>query len=312
MNLHRVLLFLATVAAAKGSGSDAHEWIAPKATDLRSPCPGLNTPQSASILQHALNTRLTTFLSLDAFNVAPDAILQAAKVGLLSGDAPTTLDLDALKLHNLVEHDASISRNDLAVTGDNLHFNETIFTNLANANPGVDYYNASSAAHVQDERLAISKRTNPNVTDTPKEVALRTRESALYLTVMSNSTNAITGVAPKQFVQIFFREERLPIAEGWKRSNVPITADSLNPIQNEIFFRFELDESDPAPALLMRLLLIRMLAHCFVKFEMSRPLLTLRYVEAVPSSCFSESLPTYFHFYSASERSPIGKMPKNS
>ncbi|KAJ6497370.1 Cloroperoxidase [Mycena sanguinolenta] len=239
MNLHTVWIFLAAAATAKGSSSDNHEWIAPKATDLRSPCPGLNTLANHGYVPRDgrdISIPMILQAAIDAFNVAPDAILQAAKVGLLSGDAPTTMDLDALKLHNLVEHDASISRNDLAVTGDNLHFNETIFTNLANANPGVDYYNASSAAHVQDERLAISKRTNPNVTDTPKEVDLRTRESALYLTVMSNSTDAITGVAPKQFVQIFFREERLPIAEGWKRSNIPITADSLNPIENEIFF----------------------------------------------------------------------------
>jgi hypothetical protein len=34
----------------------------------------------------------------DGFNVGPDAILQAAKFGLLSGDDPTTLNLDALKL----------------------------------------------------------------------------------------------------------------------------------------------------------------------------------------------------------------------
>jgi hypothetical protein len=65
----------------------------------------------------------------------------------------------------------------------------------------VDYYNATSAAHVQDERLAISLRTNPNVTDTPKEVALRTRESALYLSVMGN---ALTGVAPKKYRILFY------------------------------------------------------------------------------------------------------------
>ncbi|KAJ7252393.1 Cloroperoxidase [Mycena haematopus] len=236
MNLHTVSLFLAVVAIAKASSSNNHEWVAPKATDVRSPCPGLNTLANHGYLpRDGKNISIPMFLqaAIDGFNVTPDAIIQAAEVGLLSGDAPTTLDLDALKLHNLVEHDASISRNDLAVNGDNLHFNETIFANLANANPGVDYYNASSAAHVQDERLRISLRTNPNVTDTPKEVALGTRESALYLSVMGN---AVTGVAPKKFVQIFFREERLPIAEGWKRSNMTITVDSLDPIQNEIFF----------------------------------------------------------------------------
>ncbi|KAJ7785105.1 Cloroperoxidase [Mycena maculata] len=161
--------------------------------------------------------------AMDGFNVGPNPIIFAAKVGLLSGDAFPTMDLDALKLHNLIEHDASISRNDLAVTGDNLQFNETIFTTLANPNPGVDYYNGTSAAQVQNTRLTISLTTNPNITNTRKEIIMRTLESSLYLSVMGNA-----------LTEIFFREERMPIAEGWKRSNITITADTLNPIESEI------------------------------------------------------------------------------
>ncbi|KAJ7704046.1 DHHC palmitoyltransferase-domain-containing protein [Mycena rosella] len=87
--------------------------------------------------------------------------------------------------HNLLEHDAPIFRNDFGI-GDNLYFNETVFTTLASANPDVNYYNATSA-----------------------EFIFRTIESALYLNVMGDP---LTGVAPKNFVQILFREERLPIA----------------------------------------------------------------------------------------------------
>ncbi|KAJ6593143.1 Cloroperoxidase [Mycena capillaripes] len=208
----------------------------PKSIDVRSPCPGLNTLVNHGYLPRDgkdISVPMILNAAIDGFNVAPDAIIQAAKFGLLSGDDPSTMNLDALKLYaQSSEHDASISRNDFAV-GDNLHFNETVFANLANANPGVDYYNGTSAAHVQDERLAISLRTNPSVIDTPKEVALRTRESALYLSVMGNP---LTGLAPKKFVQKKIREERLPIAEGWKRSNTTINAATLNPIENTVFF----------------------------------------------------------------------------
>lgn len=38
-----------------------------------------------------------------------------------------------------------------------------------------------------------------------------------------------------RFVNIFFREERLPIAEGWKRSEVPITSDLLGNWDGIIF-----------------------------------------------------------------------------
>ncbi|KAJ7350889.1 hypothetical protein DFH08DRAFT_958503 [Mycena albidolilacea] len=147
------------------------------------------------------------FFCADGFNVGSDTIIQAAKFGLLSGDDPITLNLDAL--HNLVEHDASISRNDFAI-GDNLHFNETVFSTLANANPGVDFYNAMSVG---------------------QEFELRIRESALYLSILGDP---VTGVAPKNFVQIFFREERLPVAEGWTRSPTLITSASMGPMSRII------------------------------------------------------------------------------
>ncbi|KAF7358739.1 hypothetical protein MSAN_01212900 [Mycena sanguinolenta] len=231
----------------------------PTATDVRSPCPGLNTLANHGYLPRSgknLSIPMMLQAALDGFNVGSDSIIQAAKFGLLSGDAPTTLDLDALRLHNLIEHDASISRQDFAL-GDNLHFNETIFSTLANANPGVDYYNATSAAQVQHDRLAISLATNPNITNTPKEFLLRTRESALYLSIMGNpvtgggaegvrhylaSISMLTGDFNNRFVQIFFREERMPIEEGWRRSNITITAETMNDMEGII-----IDNSDWTP-----------------------------------------------------------------
>jgi hypothetical protein len=37
-----------------------------------------------------------------------------------------------------------------------------------------------------------------------------------------------------RFVNIFFREERLPIEEGWKRSPIQIDSDSLGVLQDQI------------------------------------------------------------------------------
>ena len=79
--------------------------------------------------------------------------------------------------------------------GDNSIFNETIFTTLANANPGVDYYNTTSAGEVQRLRLLDSQATNPQLINTIKEIEIRSGESALYLSVMGNVS---TGVAPKK------------------------------------------------------------------------------------------------------------------
>ncbi|KAJ7123742.1 Cloroperoxidase [Mycena epipterygia] len=234
----RSISFALVLAAVSASNTLAFSpsqfpWMAPTSTDARSPCPGLNTLANHGFLpRNGRNYTIPMILdaALVGFNVGSDSILLAAKLGLFAGDSPTTMDLDALALHSLIEHDASVSRQDFAV-GDNLHFNETIFSTLANSNPGVDYYNATSAGHVQAARLANSLAINPNVTNTLKEFVLRTRESALHLSIFGNPA---TGVAPKEFVQIFFREERLPIEEGWTRPTTTITAETMDPIQDII------------------------------------------------------------------------------
>ena len=79
--------------------------------------------------------------------------------------------------------------------GNNAIFNETIFTTLANANPGVDYYNTTSAGEVQRLRLLDSQATNSQLINTQRQFLIRSGESAFYLSVMGN---ILTGVAPKK------------------------------------------------------------------------------------------------------------------
>ncbi|KAJ7579764.1 Chloroperoxidase [Mycena floridula] len=217
------------IAGVTAFPASIHKWIAPKFTDLRSPCPGLNTLANHGFLPRdgrGLTIETVLKAAIDGFNVQPDAITLAAKVGLLTTAAIDTFTLDDIKLHNTIEHDASISRGDFAL-GDNLHFNETIFQVLANSNPDVEYYNVTSAGQVQKQRLKESQATNPELINTSKEIVIRTTESALYLSVMGDPTS---GVAPKKFVDIFFREERMPIEEGWMRPNISTTAATLGPL----------------------------------------------------------------------------------
>ncbi|KAJ3753779.1 Peroxidase, family 2-domain-containing protein [Lentinula raphanica] len=225
-----ITTLLASVSVVKSDEPDwsAHQWQAPSATDSRGPCPGLNTLANHGFLpRNGSNITIPIVLNAinDGFNFRPINILRiAAKLGLLTTDAEDNFSLEELALHGTLEHDASMSRNDLAL-GDNIHFNETVFTTLANSNPGVDYYNVTSAAQVLEQRLAEDKIVNPTLINTVKEFEVRVIESGFYLSVMGNVT---TGVAPKNFVQILFREERLPLEEGWKRSEVPIGEDNFN------------------------------------------------------------------------------------
>ncbi|KAJ7252911.1 Cloroperoxidase [Mycena rebaudengoi] len=209
-----------------------HKWVAPTSTDSRSPCPGLNTLANHGYLPHnGRNITIPMIMDavLEAFNVHWDTILLAAKFGLFASEDASSFQamrLDALSLHNLVEHDASISRIDFGL-GDHIKFNESVYSVLANSNPGKDYYEPFSSGQVQRDRLADSMARNPNLVNTRKEFKLRSRETSLYLSIFGSG---LDGLAPKNFVNVFFREERLPIAEGWKKSTTLITADGLTPI----------------------------------------------------------------------------------
>ncbi|KAJ7916323.1 Cloroperoxidase [Mycena leptocephala] len=236
-------LFVAAIAAS-GTLADTqdyfevstreHQWRAPRATDVRSPCPGLNTLANHGYLPRDgkhITAPMMLKAASDGFNFKADALMvTVAKFGLQASSDPTTLNLDDLRLHNLIEHDASLSRQDFAV-GDNLHFNETIFTTLANSNPGVNYYNTTSAGQVMHARLADSLANTPNVTNSPKSLGIRGTESAFYLSAMGDP---VTGVAPKKFVNIFFREERMPFAEGWKRSKTQTTVETVGKLSSII------------------------------------------------------------------------------
>ncbi|KAJ7916315.1 Chloroperoxidase, partial [Mycena leptocephala] len=170
----------------------------------------------------------------DGFNFkAGTLMVTIAKFGLLASSDPTTLNLDDLKLHNLIEHDASLSRQDFAL-GDNLHFNETIFTTLANSNPGANYYNTTSAGQVMHARLADSLANTPNVTNSPKSLGIRGSESAFYLSAMGDPLTGNFSHFCSKYVKIFFREERIPFAEGWKRSKTQATSETLEKLSSII------------------------------------------------------------------------------
>ncbi|KAI3606102.1 hypothetical protein WG66_004003 [Moniliophthora roreri] len=220
-----------------------HPFQAPGPNDARGPCPGLNTLANHGFLpRDGKNITIPIVLqaSVDGFNVQNDVLTIAAKIALLTSDLIDQFTLDEIKQHGNIEHDGSISRADHAL-GDNAAFNESHFSVTARSNPGVDYYNSTSAGLVFKERHADSLANNPNITNTVKEFQIKTREAALYLSVMGDP---MTGKAPKEFVNIFFREERLLLEEGWKRP-VPITTKTLGPIARDVALAFQWEGPDP-------------------------------------------------------------------
>ncbi|KAL0570484.1 hypothetical protein V5O48_011478 [Marasmius crinis-equi] len=162
----------------------------------------------------------------DVFNVSPEVVSLFAKLSVGCSKQFASFDLGDTALHGCIEHDASISRADSNL-GDNQGFNETLYKTLAEKNPDKDFYDIAVAGQVMKERLDNSLQFNNATVNTMKEFRFRATEAALYLTVMGDATAA---QAPKKFVDTIFREDRLPWAEGWKKSSVTIDLETVGAV----------------------------------------------------------------------------------
>lgn len=99
------------------SAPPAHEFQAPQSDDLRSPCPALNSLANHNYLPHDGKdiSAVTAFRALRAgYNLSwPLAFFLAFGTALLIGHGPLRrFSLADLAVHNVVEHDGSLSRAD--------------------------------------------------------------------------------------------------------------------------------------------------------------------------------------------------------
>ncbi|KAK4701101.1 hypothetical protein P7C70_g5137, partial [Phenoliferia sp. Uapishka_3] len=136
----------------------------------------------------------------------------------------TTLDLDNLDKHGVIEHDASLSRQDFHL-GNNALFNQTLFDVVLGQLPaGATNFDFASAAAGRWQRVVDSKAKDPSFVYTPKELVLSYGETALYLSVLGSP---ISGGAPVSYVKTFFESERLPYDEGWRPTTVETNLATL-------------------------------------------------------------------------------------
>lgn len=234
-------LFTTTLAV------DFTKWAPPGPGDVRSPCPGLNSLANHGILPRN-GKGLTIPILINALssglNVGPDFSTVIGTAGLLSvpnNPLAVSFDLNNLDKHNFpIEHDASLSRADFNEGGDNTSFNQTIFNEVLAFYEGSDYTSIPVAAIAKYARVQTELARDPKFTYTPQQFVLSYGETALYLSVMGDP---ITGVAPLDYVKIFFgkqldlcnrdggllglEEERLPYNEGWRPTTTQTNLNTL-------------------------------------------------------------------------------------
>ncbi|KAK7043952.1 hypothetical protein VNI00_008120 [Paramarasmius palmivorus] len=234
----------AAVSVSACPPSDPYAYRKPSSTDSRSPCPWINSLANHGYLpRDGKNITIPAMLGAveiglkEVFNVAPEVVALFAKLSVTCSKQLFTFDLNETSLHGCIEHDASISRSDFNVspTGDNTSFNETLYQTLASKNPGKDFYDIAVAGQVMKERLDDSLKRNEKLVNTQKEFNFRATEAALYLSVMGKA-----GADPKEakgvkiFIDTMFREDRLPIKEGWKKPETKITGALVSEIVPKI------------------------------------------------------------------------------
>lgn len=136
-----------------------------------------------------ITQNMTTFALDTALNIPPQfgTFLHRAAVRTNpNGNATNTFNLDHLGRHNILEHDASLSRQD-AFFGNNLLFNETVFNQTRSH--WQETINVQQAAAARFARVQTSNTTNPTFGLTKVGQQFSLGESAAYIIVLGNATS---------------------------------------------------------------------------------------------------------------------------
>ncbi|KAH6665587.1 Chloroperoxidase, partial [Halenospora varia] len=189
----------------------------------RGPCPMLNTLANHGILPHSgknITEEITINALVDGVNFTPALgkfLFGFARLTNPDGNA-TTFNLDQLGTHNILEHDASLSRIDDYFDPSDA-FNQAVFDETT-SHWTSDIIDLPKAAISRQARATTSVKTNPAFTFSPLALGFAYGEVAAYLLVFGDR---VAGTAPKSLVTSFFENERLPTHLGWVKPATPIS-----------------------------------------------------------------------------------------
>ncbi|GLB04920.1 hypothetical protein AtubIFM57258_010946 [Aspergillus tubingensis] len=234
------LLFLAAgltqTQAFPSQGAAPHPlpWSPPGPNDVRAPCPMLNTLANHGYLPHNgknITEQHTINALYNALGIEAELSKYLHQEAVTTNPTPnaTTFSLNDLSRHDILEHDASLSRQD-AYFGDNHDFNQTIFDETRSywTSPIID---VKQAALSRQARVNTSMATNPNYTMSELGASFSYGETAAYIIVLGDKEN---GLVNRSRVEYLFENERLPLDLGWTRAKDNITFDDLRTMLNRI------------------------------------------------------------------------------
>lgn len=139
---------------------------------------------------------------VDAMNFEA-GIFDGVSAGVVSTGDNVTFNLDQSVKHNVVEHDASLSRDDTA-SGDALSFNATIWDHTLQHFPD-NFITIEQAAIARATRITSAMTTNAAFNLTSDGVNGSFGENSLYL-MLFGDPNSEVGNANKNFLRVLVGE----------------------------------------------------------------------------------------------------------
>ncbi|KAL8992732.1 MAG: hypothetical protein Q9169_006884 [Polycauliona sp. 2 TL-2023] len=131
--------------------------------------------------------------------------------GQKDSDGVPCLNLDQLALHNVVEHDVSLTRRDFA-QGDNNAPQADLIQDLLDASSNGKTITMDDFIALRRRRYETQKAENPKLDFQGLRVQIACTEVALILKVFGDGMEV-----PVDYVRAFFQEGRLPRKEGWSK-----------------------------------------------------------------------------------------------
>ena len=184
-----------------------NDWQAPLATDDRGPCTGFNT-----LANHG-------YINRDGRNVTDEAIKDAFKNVFGMGDGITNLlmkqlkdlkrpdgnlDLNALRKHNAVEHDASLVHDDDAL-GPNWVVNQTLVEEMISYSADKQFMTPKDVGLFRKHRQQECKRTNSHYEFGPRQQVISFMQASTLINVLGRNDKV-----PVEYLRTFLGQERLP------------------------------------------------------------------------------------------------------
>ncbi|KAF0683623.1 Aste57867_24329 [Aphanomyces stellatus] len=206
-----------------GNPDQFNNWTATDATNS-SPCPFVNSFANHGVIPRtgitidSLKAALSTF---QADETLIKFLTGSTTQGLFKDvDGTQQATLADLGTHNVIEHDASLSRQD-AAAGDAIHLDPELLAALIAHSSDGQYLTKEHLAHYRAIREEHSKANNPDFKFDLKQQFVAYGEAALLLLALKDTTGNIRI----DWLKMVFEQEKLPLELGWTVR--PITFDEV-------------------------------------------------------------------------------------